>query len=61
MEFLGAVGGWFTTNWTATEAVARNLAVDLAAAWVLVQGFIKVVRPFLPKVADKASALVELE
>ena len=58
MDILGALGaawGWFVTNLPAIEALAKRLAEDVAAVYVLALGLAAVLAPYFPK-ADSAKA-----
>ena len=51
MDLIGLINAgfaWFVTNWPALEALARNIAADLTALWVLALAFSKVVKPYFP-------------
>ncbi|MEK7124777.1 MAG: hypothetical protein AAB864_00005 [Patescibacteria group bacterium] len=49
MDFIKALVDWFVANWGAIEGLARGLAADLAALWVLALGLAAVLKPFLPR------------
>ncbi len=52
MELIYAVATWLTANWPAIEGLARNIAADLAALWVLGLALANVIKPFFPKTGD---------
>lgn len=52
MDILGALGAavnYIIANWSVVEGLARGLAADLAALWVLAVGLAAVLKPFFPK------------
>jgi len=52
MDFFGAFGAawaWFVTNLPAIEALAKRLAEDAAAVYVLALSLAAVLAPYFPK------------
>ena len=61
MDIIGAIMAafaWFQQNWNVIEPLARRLAEDLAALWILGLALAKVLAPFFPKAASNLEAKV---
>jgi len=55
---LKAIVEFVQANWAVIEPLARRLAEDIAAAWVLLLALAKIIKSFLPKQGEKLETKV---